>query len=205
LHIVTNHPINNTEGSIRPAHTRRKGIVMSKNTMPRNKMLTRTVGAALTVGGMALGAAALSAATAPVEAGASCGSTISAFSNTGANSPNTVNFGSGNNVNLQGNAFGPNINGPQVSRTGNNRSRTNNSPTVCANIPGPSLFPRFPSTSFGSNTGANSGNTFNVLSGNNVNAQFSGLGPNINGGQSSSTGNNNSTTNNSPTVSANVG
>jgi hypothetical protein len=174
--------------------------------MPRNhKGFRRTVGAGLVVGGMSLGAAALSTAAAPVEANAACGSTLSAFSNTGANSPNTVNFGSGNNVNLQGNFLGPNVIGPQVSRTGNNRSRTNNSPTVCTNVQGPSLFPRVPSTSFFSNTGANSPNTFNVLSGNNINAQFSGFGPNISGGQSSSTGNNSSTTNNSPTVSTNVG
>ena len=41
-------------------------------------------------------------------------------------------------------------------------------------------------------TGTNNPNTFNVLSGNNVNIQFSGFGPNVLGGQSSSTGNNSS-------------
>jgi hypothetical protein len=179
---------------------------MSKHKMPRShKALTRTVGAGLVIGGMSLGAAALSAAAAPVEANAACGSTLSAFSNTGANSPNTVNFGSGNNVNLQGNLLGPNVVGPQVSRTGNNRSRTAGSPTTCVNVNGPSLFPRIPTASVFSNTGANSPNTFNVLSGNNINTQFSGFGPNISGGQSSSTGNNSSTTTGSPTTGVNVG
>jgi len=89
----------------------------------KNSALTRTVGGGLVVGGLALGAVALTSAAAPVEANAACGNGISAFSMTGTNNPNTVNFGSGNNVNFQGSPFGANsVVGSQSSRTGSNTS-----------------------------------------------------------------------------------
>ena len=152
--------------------------------------VARIVGGGLIVGGMALGAVVLTSAAAPVEANAACGNGISAFSMSGVNNPNTVNFGSGNNVNFQGSPFGANtVVGSQTSGTGNNTSTNSGNTTTCTATP--SFFPNF---GFGNNTGLNNPNTFNVLSGNNFNAQFSGVGPNtFTGSQTSDTGNNDST------------
>ena len=81
---------------------------------------------------MADGAVALTTAAAPVEANAACGNGISAFSMSGVNNPNTVNFGSENNVNFQGSPFGANtVVGSQGSSTGNNLStNSGNVPTT---------------------------------------------------------------------------
>jgi hypothetical protein len=177
---------------------------MANHRMPRKRStLNRTVGVGLVAGGMALGGVALTMmpGSAP-EANAACGSRFSAFSNTGTNNPNTLNFGSGNNLNFQGSFTGGNVSGGQTSSTGNNSSTNAGNTTVCTVTQTPSLFP---SASAFSNTGTNNPNTFNVLSGNNVNVQFGGFGPNFSGGQSSSTGNNNSTNTWNKTVSNNVG
>ncbi len=156
----------------------------------KRSAVARTVGGGLIVGGMALGAIALTTAAVPVEANAACGNGISAFSMSGVNNPNTVNLGSGNNFNFQGGFLGANtLTGGQTSGTGNNTSTNSGNTTTCTAAP--SLFPSF---GFGSNTGLNNPNTFNVLSGNNINAQFSPFGANtVLGGQTSSTGNNGST------------
>jgi hypothetical protein len=167
---------------------------MAKHRAPRKpSTLTRAAGGGLVVGGLTLGAVALSTVATPAEANAACGSGLSAFDMTGLNNPNTVNLGSGNNVNFQGGFFGANLGGTQGSSTGNNGSTNIGNTTTCSDITTPSLIPSFPAFGLFSNTGTNNPNTFNVLSGNNVNVQFSPFGTNVGGAQSSSTGNNTST------------
>src|ERR1700676_1124464 len=93
---------------------------MAKHRIPsKPSTLTRAAGGGLVVGGMALGAVALSTTAAPAEANAACGSGISAFSPTGTGNPQNFNIGSGNNLILQPSFFGANtFTGGQSSSTG---------------------------------------------------------------------------------------
>jgi hypothetical protein len=177
---------------------------MATHAMPsKPSILARAAGGALVVGGLTLGAIAFSSATAPVEASAACGNGFSGFSNTGTNNPNTFNVGSGNNINTQFGFGGGNFGSFQSTRTGNNNSTNTGNTTTCTNVK-TSPF-GLPSAGMFNNTGTNNPNTFNVFSGNNINTQFSGFGPNVGGHQSSSTGNNDSTNIGNQTVSTNVG
>lgn len=180
---------------------------MANHRMSRKRpAFNRTVGVGLVAGSMALSGIALSLSTAAApEANAACGKRFVVFGNTGTNNPNTLNYGSGNNLNFQGNFTGGNLSSSQTSSTGNNTSGNTANSTTCTVTQTPSLFPTFPSTNFFGNTGTNNPNTFNVFSGNNVNAQFSGFGPNASGAQSATTGNNGSTNTGNTTTDTSVG
>lgn len=150
---------------------------MAIHRMPcRRSTLSRAVGVAVATGGIALGGLGISVAVGPATANASCPQGFSAFSNTGAASPSSVNFGSGNNVNFQAAFAGVNAAKNQTNVGNNGGNKAILSPTVCLPISNP--FNPF-AGSFGGNTGAASPSSINVLSGNNFNAQVNGFGPNF--------------------------
>jgi hypothetical protein len=151
---------------------------MANHRTPRRRStLIRTAAAAVATGGIALGGLGISAALDPATANATCAQGFRAFSNSGAASPSSVNFGSGNNVNFQGTFAGVNAakNDASVGNNGGNKAIL--SPTVCLPIGNP--FNPFAGSVFGGNTGAASPSSINVFSGNNVNAQFNGFGGNF--------------------------
>ena len=150
---------------------------MTGHRMPRRRStLNRTIAAAAT-GGIVLGGLAVSVAFDPGTANANCAQGFTAFSNTGAASPSSINVGSGNNVNVQGSFAGVNAakNQSEVGNNGNNKAIL--SPTVCLPIGNP--FNPFAGSAFGGNTGPASPSSMNFFSGNNFNAQFNGFGPNV--------------------------
>jgi hypothetical protein len=151
---------------------------MANHRMPRRRStLNRAVMVAAATSGVALGGLGISAALDPAPANASCAQGFTAFSNTGAASPSSVNVGSGNNVNFQGSFAGVNAakNQSEVGNNGNNKAIL--SPTICLPISNP--FNPFAGSAFGGNTGPASPSSMNFFSGNNVNTQFSGFGPNV--------------------------
>jgi hypothetical protein len=146
---------------------------MADHTMPRKRLtLNRALVAAVATGGMAMAALGASVALDPATANAACAQGFTAFGNTGAASPSSVNVGSGNNVNVQGSFSGVNVvkNQSEVGNNGDNKAIL--SPTICLPIGNPF-------TPFAGNTGAASPSSMNFFSGNNVNAQFNGFGPNV--------------------------
>jgi hypothetical protein len=151
---------------------------MANHRMPhRRSTLNRTVIAAAAVGGIALGGLGISVALDPAPANATCPQGFTAFSNTGAASPSSVNVGSGNNVNIQGSFAGVNVAKNQSDVGNNGYNKAILSPTIC--LPFGNPFNPFAGSGFGGNTGAASPSSMNFFSGNNVNAQFNGFGPNV--------------------------
>jgi hypothetical protein len=151
---------------------------MASHMMPRRQStLNRTVIGAAVTSGIALVGLGITVALDPAPANASCAQGFTAFSNTGAASPSSVNVGSGNNVNFQGSFAGVNAakNQSEVGNNGDNKAIL--SPTICLPISNP--FNPFAGSAFGGNTGPASPSSMNFFSGNNVNAQFSGFGPNV--------------------------
>jgi hypothetical protein len=129
------------------------------------------------MGGMALGGLGISLAVNPATANAECAQGFSAFSNTGSASPSSTNIGSGNNVNIQGSLAGVNVAGNRADVGNNGGNAAILSPTVCLPIGNP--FNPFAGSVLGGNVGSASPSSVNVLSGNNVNTQFSGFGSNF--------------------------
>jgi hypothetical protein len=172
---------------------------MANHRMPRRRStLNRTAAAAVATGGIALGGLAISVGLDPATANATCAQGFTAFSNTGAASPSSVNFGSGNNVNFQTTFAGVNAAKNQSSVGNNGDNKAILSPTVCLPIGNP--FNPFGGSMFGGNTGSASPSSINVLSGNNVNAQFNGFGPNFAINQTNVGNNGGNTAFGSPTV-----
>jgi hypothetical protein len=157
---------------------RERSELMAEHTMPRKRStLNRAFVAAVATGSMAMAALGASVALDPATANAACAQGFTAFGNTGAASPSSINVGSGNNVNVQTSFAGVNVakNDASVGNNGDNKAIL--SPTVCLPIGNP--FNPFAGSALGGNTGAASPSSINVLSGNNINAQLSGFGPNV--------------------------
>jgi hypothetical protein len=171
---------------------------MANHKIPRRRStFKRTAVAAVATGGLALAGLGLSAVLDPATANAACAPGFTAASTTGAASPNSVNFGSGNNVNFQGSFAGVNAAKNETSVGNNGGNKAILSPTICLPLNNP--FNPF-AGSFGSTTGAASPNSINILSGNNVNAQFSGFGSNFAVNQARVGNNGGNTAIGSPTI-----
>jgi hypothetical protein len=149
---------------------------MANQRTPRKRStLSRTAVAAVATGGIALAGLGLSVVLDPATANATCAQGFTAFGNAGVNAAK---------------------NDASVGNNGGNTAIL--SPTVCLPIGNP--FNPFAGSTFGGNTGAASPSSINVLSGNNVNAQFSGFGGNFALNRTSVGNNGGNTAVGSPTV-----